>query len=367
MTVPMDVEFLAEDGSVLLAEDDVVEFGGRRVPRWVVVVACALAAIALVSVVVGRSPPKHAAVAGISNTNPVASGRFHAALRLDGDHPNALDVLLDGSRLYVLQPTRISRIDLPSKHVADSVGLADGTASAVRSSARLLLDASAGRLWVVEPGPRPARLLEFDAATLRPTRDLTVDVAIQDAAVMYGHLYLASSGGLDDLVPGALAPMRLGAVHGSVSAVAADPARRRVLVLDDSSPVAISVMSAGRVTARRIFGKLNQGSIAVVGDDIWVAGSGDYGAVMARLDPGTLAPLQTSPVALEAKALAVSSGARDLWVSASGAGLWCLDARSGTVLVQWPSARAPVTSRTGAAYVVTKGSVVPLALDGCAG
>lgn len=366
MTVPMDVEFLAEDGSVLLAEEDVVEFGGRRVPRWVVVVACALAAIAVVGVVAGRSRTKHPAVAGISNTNPVASGRLHAALRLDGG-PDALDVLLDGSRLFVLQPTKISRFDLPSKHVADSVGLADGSVAAAQSSARLLLDPSDGRLWVVEQGVRPARLLEFDAATLRPTRDVTVDVAIQDAAVMYGHLYLASSAGLDDLVPGALAPMRLGAVHGSVSAVAADPARRRVLVLDDSSPVAVSVMSAGRVTARRIFGKLNQGSIAVVGDDIWVAGSGDYGAVMARLDPATLAPLQTSPVALEAKGLAVSSGARDLWVSATGAGLWCLDARSGTVLVQWHSATAPVTSRTGAAYVVKKGSVVPLALDGCAG
>lgn len=82
---------------------------------------------------------------------------------------------------------------------------ADGAVAAAQSSARLLLDPSDGRLWVIERGVRPARLLEFDAATLRPTRDVTVDVAIRDAAVMYGHLYLASSAGLDDLVLGALA------------------------------------------------------------------------------------------------------------------------------------------------------------------
>jgi hypothetical protein len=357
------VEFVADDGTVPPADEDMVEFGSRRVPRWVVIVACALAALAVVSVVAGRSQPKQVAVADAPNTLPVTVGQFGAALKFGGGPPDAIDVLIAGDQLFVLRANGINRLALPAARVADSVRLNRHDTA----TSRLFYDAADNRLWLVEQGVRPAQLLELDAATLRVTRRVSADLTVRGAAAMFGHLYLASADGLSDLAPGARAPIRMAALAGSVTAVAADPARRRILVLDESSPVAVSVMSAGRVTARRIFGHLNRGSIAVVGDDIWVGGSGDYGAVMARLDPMTLAPLQTSPVALEANAVVVSPGARDLWVSASGTGLWCLDARTGSVLVQWPTASVPVASRGGAAYVLTGGSVLPLALNGCAG
>lgn len=362
-----DVEFLADGGGACQADEDIVEFGTRRVPRWAVVLACALAALGVVGVLASRPRTKQSAAADVPTTRAMPVGHLGAALRFDGGPPDALDALVDGDRLYVLRSTQITVVAPPAKQVVDSVWLTGDYAVAHQSSARLLLDAAAGRLWVIEQGVRPARVLEFDAATLRPRRHMTVGLAVHDAAAMNGYLYLASSAGLAELAPGALATAWLPTVHGSVSAVEADPARRRIVVLDDSSPVAVSVMSAGEVTARRIFGRLNSGSIAIIGDEIWIGGSGDYGAILARLDPATLAPLQTSPVALEAGGVAVSAGGRDVWVSTSGPGLWCLDARNGDILARWPTASGPVTSRAGAAYVVDERSVVPLPLNTCVG
>lgn len=362
----VDVEFLAADGSTLAAGDDVVEFGGRWVPRWAVLVALVLAAIVVASSGADRSRPNHPPAHDASTAHVETLGRYGAALRLDGGRPGVLDVLIHRDLLYVLRPSEIMVVDVPTRRVLGSVRLSGGYSVEFQASARLLLDADADRLWVVVTGAEPAQLLEFDASRLRPVRRVTVHFAVQDATAMRGHLYLATSAGVADLAPDAASPTVLPGAHGAVSAIAADPARDRILAVDASSPGAVVVVSVGRVNTRRIFGNLIEGSIAVVGDEIWVGGSGDRGGLIARLDPATLAPVQTSGVALKVDRVVLSSGARDIWVGTGGPGLWCVDAANGDILEHWAVGGAP-TSRAGAAYFVDFGAVVPLVLAGCTG
>jgi len=263
-------------------------------------------------------------------------------------------------------------VDVPTNSVVDSVPLTGQYSLRYRSSARLVLDADADRLWVLGLVAQAAQLLEFNAGKMLPLHHVVVRAAVQDAAAMDGHLYLATSVGLADLAPGAAGTTLLPAVHGAVSAVAADPVRNRLIVLDASTPGAVVVVSAGRAGTRRTFGDLIKGSIAIVGDEIWVGGygggiRGGYRALVARLDPVTLAPVQTSSIALRVDRVDVSPGARDIWVTTGAVGVWCIDAVDGTILERWPSASAPVTSGLGGAYVIDAGLVVPLVLRGCAG
>jgi hypothetical protein len=162
-----------------------------------------------------------------------------------------------------------------------------------------------------------------------------------------------------------------------VSAVAADPARERIVALetDPSRTVVVAVSTRGAVS-RATFGYLANGSIVVVGDAIWVAGYGDRRSVVARLDPASLAAVYLSRVAPQGDRIVVSPGSRDVWVSGTGPGLWCIDAQTGTVRQQWPSSKGPVTSergtgpvqsRAGSAYAIDEGRLVSLVLAGCAG
>jgi hypothetical protein len=90
--------------------------------------------------------------------------------------------------------------------------------------------------------------------------------------------------------------------------------------------------------------------------------------VLVRLDPTTLGPIGTTMAARGGGGATVTAGERDIWVDTGGPGLWCVDADSGAILAQWPSASAPVSSRLGDAYVVVHGTVHSILLpESCNG
>jgi len=384
MTLLDEVEFFTDDGSLAGSDEDAIDFGARPVPRWAVVLGAALVAIVFVGTVVTRSHPSATASRPERPAPPAASlpalGAVGPVLQLGGGAADALDTLVHRDKLYVLRSIGVSVVDLATKHV-DTVRLTGGSPGAGQSSARLLLDADTDRLWVVRMGVHATGLVEFNVARMIAIRQMTLHLAVRDAAALDGHLYLATSTGLADLAPAATRAVALPGASGAVSAVAADPARNRILALDVSTPYSVVVVSARGVVTRRTFGNLINGTIAIVGDAIWVGGygggaRGGYRALVARLDPATLAPVQTSAIALQLDRVVVSAGTRDIWVSTNRPGLWCLDASTGNVLEHWPSAVAPVTSEVGwgpvisrvsTAYVIEAGSLRPLVLAGCAG
>lgn len=372
MALPGEVEFFVDDVKVLTVDEDAVDLGQGVLPRWAVGLAGALLAVAFVTVAVSQGHPRPTTAAV---DEPVATagvpGEFGQALPLDGGAADALDVLVHRDTLYVLRSGGVTVLDRTTGS-ATSVQLSGAFAIGHQPAAKLVLDADADRLWVLGLGARTSRLIELNTGKLLPIRGLTVHLTVQGAAAMDGHLYLATPAGLADLAPAASGIALLPTVRGAVSAVTADPARNRLLVLDASVPGAVVVVSAGRATTRRAFGNLIKGSIAVVGDQIWVGGYGGgaragYRAIVARLDPVTLSPVQTSSVALKVDRVDVAPGASNIWVTTSRPGLWCVDARTGAILEEWPGGVAPVTSTVGAAYAIDSGSVVPLILQGCGG
>ncbi|MCU1655685.1 MAG: hypothetical protein JWO57_341 [Pseudonocardiales bacterium] len=369
-----DIEFLTDDGSVIAADEDVVEIAPLHPPRWTVRIAWIAAATAVAALIVTKPVAKPDAQIEAPVPTPVATGaplgQLGPALWVGGA-PDVLDVVRLGDRLVVLRSGSLVTLDLATKWVLDTLALTG--AEAVLSPARMVVDPDGGRLWVVPEGSSPARVLEVDPADLRPIRHVPVAPAILDAAALDSHLYLATPVGLLDVAPSAVVPVRLTAPSGPVDAVAADAARHRLLVLSAPSPgllspVSISAVSRGRVSVHRVFGDLAKGSLASVGDDLWVGGYGDFGTVLVRLDPRTLGPIGTTMAARGGGGATVTAGERDIWVDTGGPGLWCVDADSGAILAQWPSASAPVSSRLGDAYVVVHGSVHSILLpESCNG
>jgi hypothetical protein len=114
--------------------------------------------------------------------------------------------------------------------------------------------------------------------------------------------------------------------------------------------------------------QLVKASIAVVGDRIWIGGFDDLGGVIARLDPATLAPIVSSPVARDIGGVIVAPGSNGVWITTSGPGVWCIDANNGAILARWRDATTPVASSAGHAYVIVQGTVRNLLLPNpCAG
>jgi hypothetical protein len=377
-----DVEIFADDGNAVGSDEDAVEFGGRKVPRWANVAGGALVAAIFIGIVATSPQPKPAtpgpgqtAPDVVSTADPSTVGQFGPVLHLDGA-ADVRDAVVHRNQLFVLRSGGVSVVELAAKRVT-WMPLTGAYSVSAKVPTRMLFDADADRLWVVAMGAKAAQLVEFNASRTLTIRRVTLQLAVRDAAAMDGHVYLATSTGLADLAPGAAHAAALPGVDGAVSAIAADPAQERIVTLNSvgSDTVVVAVRTHGAVS-RRTFGHLVNGSIAIVGDAIWVAGYDGRHSVVTRLDPTSLEGVQTSAVAPRGDRIVISPGTDDLWVSGAGPGLWCIAADTGNVHQHWPSAKAPVTSqrghgpvqsRAGSAYVIDAGQLVSLDLAGCAG
>jgi hypothetical protein len=377
-----DVEIFADDGNAVGSDEDAVEFGGRRPPRWANVAGGALVAAIFIGIAaLSRDPtnvpsgPEQVAPDIVSTADPGTVGRLGSVLHLDGA-ADARDAVVHRNQLFVLRSGGVSVVELAAQKVT-WMALSGAYSVSAKVPTRLLLDADADRLWLVAMGAKAAQLVEFNASRMLAIRRVTLQLAVRDAAAMDGHVYLATPNGLADLAPGATHAEALSGVDGAVSAIAADPAQGRIVTLNSvgSDTVVVAVRTHGAVS-RRTFGHLVNGSIAIVGGAVWVAGYDGHHPVVGRLDPVSLALVQTSGVAPQGDRIVVSPGTDDLWVSGTGPGLWCIAADNGILHQYWPNARAPVASqrgygpvqsRAGSAYVISAGQLVSLVLAGCAG
>jgi hypothetical protein len=368
-----EVEFFTDAARVPASDEDTVDFGHGQVPRWVTTLAVLVAA----ALVVGFAASSH--------HPPAASGPPGANSSLDappstvglgkpieiGPGTPPLDLAVSVP-LYLLQSGHLYKVT-----DASAVGVAlDGPGFAnVATSAQLVLDAAANRVWVVVLGIPGGEIVEFDARNLRRLRTMHWPEPIGDAAALSGHLYLAATTGLADVAPGAVTPRLITGMRGYVASVAADPKRARLLALVLGSGTWVRQLPVGgTVGGAEAVVPVGKGNLRVTQEGaIWVGGfaSSTDGAVLMRLDPTTLRPVAASPLAsrLGSGGWIESAGDRDVWIrSTVGEGeLWCVDGRSGSVLQHWPSVPGTVTSRRGTAFVMTGGSLVPLVLDGCTG
>ena len=372
MSAPGEVEFFVDGATLVSAlDEDAVDFGQSQMPRWVIVTVGLLAA-AVVAALVAQPQHKPAAAQPpepvISYAAPSTTTGLGTPIPI-GQATPMIDLAVTVP-LFLRQPGHLYKV---TGATVTGVSLDGPAFTRLGTATRLVVDAAANRVWVVDAAA--GGIIEFDARNLHRLRTLHTNESIRDAAALRGHLYLARVTGLADIAPGASKPKIIPGLTGYVVSVAADPNRDRLLalVLGDGALVR-QVTGAGALLDGQVKVPVGGGTLRVTTEGaIWLGGFGSVvdGAVLVRLDPTTLQPVLGSPVAsrLAPSSWLEAAGDHDIWVrgAGDGNGLWCVDGRTGSVLQYWPQVRGAVTSRNGAAFVLQHGSLVPLVLQDCAG
>ncbi|HEU5007228.1 MAG TPA: hypothetical protein VFT67_09660 [Jatrophihabitantaceae bacterium] len=349
--------------------EDVLGFGNRpRIPRWAFAVGGLLVAVLITGAVVALRVGSPGTPAPSTSALPPSNV---AAANDAGGAADADDVLVLGSYLFRLAPDALSRSDPAGAVTTLPIGGLDALGRA--GSYHLVGDAAAHLVWLVAYGGSPTTLLAVGTDTMAVRARVTWPQTVNAAAALNGDLYIVTANAVVD-VSLDRPPVDVARLTGRYLSIAADEARYRLVLFDAASLHAVNydpTTRAVRSGPKLPFGK---GDVLVDGDgDLWAGGyrfTAGGGAVLVRLDPRTLRPVASSPLAgqLGPGALLVASGTSVIWVR-SGAGgdeLWCLDGRTGRVAQHWHASGA-VTSRTGNALVDVVGKVKPLTLHGCRG
>jgi hypothetical protein len=263
------------------------------------------------------------------------------------------------------------------------------------------VDRVAGLVWIwsstqspvasSDSSPDSTSIQAYQTSTFATDRAVSLPAYTFSAVALDGKLWLATSGGLYVVGTGSEGTKSATkVVDGSVSSVAADVPRHRVLfgVFADTSATNISATagsnSMGFVAVHAIDTAtrhvttvgtplpVGKESIAVVDGQVWVAGYGD-GPLLIHLDPTTLRPVGGELTGLTKLDLGpgavVWPGESVVWVRAGGSeALSCIDPKTGAVLEQWDEIQGPVSSVLGHAYAASDGSLEQLGLvAGCKG
>lgn len=360
--------------------EDVVDVGSRSLPRWAVALG-AVIAFGLLGVAVVLRGEHHAPVVQVTEPSASAVGSL-APLPISpvGDavahqgNEIALDVALGGNVLYTLRYDLLTTTNATSGAPIGQVHVSGLDYFYGGPTMHLFLDPDALTAWVLTPEVSPPQILEFNSTSLHERRTVVAPGIIYAAAVLSGRLYLATSAGVAVVTPGTGQPTLLPGVQERVEAIAADPARGRLLAVDAESPQHVIAIRAGSpVVARTSIARVISPALAVVGKRIWLAGYNGAGASVWRLDPLTLRPVDSSPVGDRAGPGAqLVAGESVLWVSGGGGldqqKLWCIDSATGLIGGYWPGLSGAVSSRIGIAYAIRGGEVVTLPTSpGCRG
>ena len=224
-------------------------------------------------------------------------------------------------------------------------------------------DAGTGRVWTwsssqttasgTSDGTNSTTINEYATSTLAVeglVGGMPLSTYAFSGAALDGQLWLATSDGL--YVVGADKPGGMGAVkvvNGSVFSVAADAVRHRILYGVNVSTPTTDAAGMGTLAVHEIDAHthaliavgtplpIGKESIAIVGDQIWVAGYGSGSTPrLFHLDGASLQPLKTtgfgaaSGAALGPGAI-VWPGASVLWVRSGGSeALSCVDPQTGS-------------------------------------
>jgi hypothetical protein len=216
----------------------------------------------------------------------------------------------------------------------------------------LVVDREEGLIWVLATGTDSGAAWAYDSRTLEWRISVPIPSRVTGAAALGGQLWVASDAGVyltSAPRPDVDTPVRVPGSLSGTYGIAADPTRGRVVAVTGGWPGQVYAIGAHDLVVRRLARvPTGKSSIAVVDGHVWVGGYG-YGRRLIPIGVPSRVPL---PVEYRVGAgAAVWPGRHVLWVTyGTGAGLSCLDPRTGAELASWPELIAPVTSRDGLVY-----------------
>ena len=231
----------------------------------------------------------------------------------------------------------------------------DGSPTPVRAivplgATDLLVDSSAGRLWVFAAADGDgATASSYDLDTLARLSVVRLPSQVNSAAVLGNAIWLGTDGGVYMLRRGGPTVVLVSHAWPDVVSIVADPARDRLLAVTISMPAQLlSIMPSGRIE-RIAELPTGRSSLAIVDGVVWVAGFGSSRPVF-RLDPDarTVNPPPGVDRVVGAGA-AILPGHHVVWVGYA-TGVSCLDARTGATLASWPGLSGPIAAQRGILY-----------------
>jgi hypothetical protein len=372
-----DVEFLAA-GSGAGGDDDVLVLEPRRrLPRWAIVLAAVLVAGLVVGVAVARAHhrPHHTAQPSVPTPGPAGPTAAPPPVDVGSSAPGTLALTIAGQHLYVLTPAALESFDMDMHQVG--IGVITPVLSFPDRYFTLLYDSFAGSIWIVPIGGRSAgELMQFDATSLRLRRVVPLPTTVASAAALRGEIYLGTAErGLLQLRPGERKLTTVAAARDGVGQVVADPGRNRLIYLTDELPTRVRSWSASGTSApSAAAGTLtfSKAQLLVVDDRIWAAGFHSSGAVLVRLDPTTLHPVQSADevtAELGPGTILAAAGHRDFIVrsGADNVPLWCLDGHTGEIDQRWSLPGGVVAMAPGIVVVANAGGLQRLDAELCRG
>lgn len=370
-------------------DDEVLDNGARgRRPRWLLPVAmAALIAIALIVVQHQHSSAPSAAApsTGASQSLPQRfrpvvvpspatelGGGFERPIDRGAD---VLDVLVSADTWWELKARSITRWGQFGIQARARLPVPVTADAELGATPELVLDLSTQTIWLVELGHRNTTLYSFENVTMMQQRVIHIAGRISGAVSLDGRLFLAEQTRLVEVPKSGRPRVVARATGGGFDSIVADSARGGLIIANLGAPTILqraTVGSGGKVhMSRPVRLAIAKASMAVVNGAIWIGGFGEaqQNAPLYRLDPATLRPETTSPLArnLGPGAVIVAGGVLDVWVRDGGSGaLHCIDAAAGNPLQHW-TIDGPVSSGGGNALVATGTGMIPLALRSCSG
>lgn len=302
---------------------------------------------------------------------PLLNSEVASAIEFGLGAPDVQAMAVVGDQIVALASGLLMRVSLDAHG-----GLYPGRTSAVGlpigdpAYAEWELIAGENAVWAFAPGKR---LYSVDASTLAMGPLIRAPSGTLAAAVLDGRLYLDSNVGVYE-VPSSGHGGTWSVVASGGRAMAADPVRHRLLVVDDGGRRIHAYAPPDRAPVASAPLPFETTSITVAAGEIWVTGmtsGADPRPVLARLDPATLRVVGHS--ALEASLTSpptVVAGGASLWIRSADGGseLWCVNPLTGAVAQRWSALPGIVAAGAGRAFVSYGGSVGMLHLnDGCAG
>ena len=353
-------------------DDDELLVEPRRMPRWAVAVLAPAAAGLLAIVSIRTSSDNHTASSPsepplITVTQPVSGA---PVIRIDSSDDPVVAAVVDHGHLTVIRTDSLVDLTSKGKVLVNRQISGDDALGTEAPSVRLFVDRARDVGWAVSILERQARVMTFDPTTMQPRRVTNNNFIVYDAALLDGRIYVATSEGIAWLATDGRSG-HVPNVSGVVSSIAADTTRHRLLaVVSSAGNPLIAVTPSGHLETLAGLDAV-KAQVAVVGNDIWLGGFAQRGAVLEKLDPRTLRPgVHLSTIGLGPGAVFVGVGTHDLFVT-SGAGddvTWCVDARTGVREDVFDISPFSIVSATGTTIAVIDRQLRPLhPKPGCSG
>lgn len=357
------------------SEDEFLTTSGM--PNWVRW-AAGVAAIALVVVLLMVKAGAHS---GGSPTSPSPSTSTEPAVAAPVVSTAVHDVALPYSVAHVDQVVADAGVTWVLKgrsllrHGGGSAQWQSVPVAAPGGTPTLTLEREEHQLWVFAIGATQTRLQAFDARTLHPLVSVEWPHQVLAAAALRRGLYVTGPAGLFRVNTDGLATRISLPPANRILDIVADPTRDRLLTLVGAKAgfVVMELGDIARTVSAPAPSDLIKGRLGVTASGaIWLAGYGRSGAILDRLDPGSLRAVTVSPLVgqLGPGASVLASGDHSLLVESGGGGpeMWCVDDQAGAPAELWNIGPEMAAVSSGLGYAVIDLGLVRLELAGrCTG